>query len=195
MMTSTTPPSTGHRGALEARERPYRAEAEERAEQRAQKGTMPKSLPSLLDWYARGWDEEVPERLHTVEVWNGRQQFRTIEVDGKRRVAAVWPDALVGGSALGSHADTSLFRRYLEGYAGERDADGYYVRPMHAALARLATRDHWMARNLFAVAQAGYDWKGVADRGGWVHGMYIVYIEEALRRLWREHADVAVRLV
>lgn len=155
---------------------------------------MPKALEGLLAWYAGLWDEEVPDRLHTVEVWNGRQAFRTIEQDGKRRVVAVWPDELVGGSALGSHADTSLFRRYMEGYAAERDADGYYVRPMHAALARLARRDHWMARNLFAVAQAGYDWKGVADRGGWVHGMYRVYIEEALRRLWREFSDVEVRL-
>ena len=193
-MTLSVAPKTGTRGAFETRDRPHADENTASAERMADRARMPKTLGQLLTWYSRLWDEEVPERLHTGEVWNGRQQFRTIEVDGKKRVVDVWPGVLVGGSALGSHADTSLFRRYMESYAAETDEDGYYVRPCHAALGRLATRDHWMARNLFALAQAGYDWRSVADRGGWVHGMYAVYIEEALRRLWREYADRAVRL-
>lgn len=155
---------------------------------------MPRSLEALMAWYAKEWEAEIPHKLHTVEVWHGKQRYRTVVVDGKQRVEAVWPEALVGGSALGSHQDTSLFRRYMEDYGAERDQDGYYVRPMHAALGRLARRDHWMARNLFAVAQAGYDWQSVADRGHWVHGMYRVYLEEALRRLWREYSDVGLRL-
>lgn len=216
-----TQPKAGRRGALDrvgpsesqaiavARdrlERPHR-DAHETSARRAR---MPKELGGLLRWFAAEWDSEVPERLHTVEVWHGRQEYRQVPVtdadgqqkldaDGQpvKRVETVWPDGpdgLVGGSGLGSHGLTDRFRRYMESYAGERDEDGYYVRPMHAALARLARRDHWMARNLFAVAQSGYDWQGVADRGHWVHGMYRVYIEEALRRLWLEYAEQGLRL-
>lgn len=188
------PPRTGTRGsiseaqssALYDRERPHRAE-HEASTGRRDRGTMPKTLGQLLTWFAGEWDPEIPTRIHTVEVYHARQER---DRDG----AKVWPEALVGGSALGAPALTDHFRRYMESYAGEQDADGYYLRPMHAALARLAARDHWMARNLWAVAQAGYDWRGVADRGHWVHGMYVVYIEEALRRLWREHSERAVRL-
>ena len=196
------PPRTGTRGSLEAnaaanaaKGAPYRRQHDASTERASRRDRMPQSLEALLAWFAEGWTGELPEKLHTVEVWNGRQEYRTVERDGKRRVEAVWTDELVGGSALGSHADTSLFRRYMEGYAGQRDVDGYYVRPMHAAVARVALRDHWMARNLFAVAQAGFDWKGVADRGRWVHGMYRVYLTECLRRLWLEFSDVGVRLV
>ena len=171
------------RAALEA---PHKGDHERSLMRAMERGRMPKGLGGLLAWFAAEWDSEVPQRLHTVEVWHGRQEYR----DG----APVWPSTLVGGSALGAHALTDTFRRYMESYAGERDEDGYYVRPMHAALARLARRDHWMSRNIFAVAQAGYDWKGVADRGHWVHGMYQAYLEEALRRLWLEFSEREVRL-
>lgn len=187
------PPKAGYRGISEAqsaalfeRESPHRREHEQSAPRR-DRGTMPKALGGLLTWFAAEWDSEVPTRLHTVEVYHARQERGR---DG----AKVWPEALVGGSSLGSHGLTDQFRRYMESYAGEQDVDGYYVRPMHAALARLAVRDHWMARNLWAVAQAGYDWQGVADRGHWVHAMYLVYIEEALRRLWREYAEQRIRI-
>ena len=174
------PPKAGRRGE------PYAPAHEGSVSRAMDRGKMPKTLGALLTWYAREWDGEVPTRLHTVEVWNGRQERR----DGQ----PVWPSVLVGGSALGAHAHADGFRRYLENYASELDEDGYFVRPMHAALHRLGTRDFWMARNLFAIAQAGYDWKGVADRGHWVHEMYAVYIAEALRRLWLEYTPQAVRL-
>jgi hypothetical protein len=164
---------------------PHKGEHERSVERAMYRGRMPKSLGALLAWFSSEWDAEIPPRLHTVEVWHGRQEYR----DGEK----VWPAELVGGSALGSHGLTDRFRRHMEAYAGERDQDGWYLRPMHAALARLGTRDHWMARNLFAVAMAGYDWQGVADRGHWVHGMYQVYLEEALRRLWLEYSERALR--
>lgn len=185
-------PKSGRRGDIDkpegrlALEAPHASDHTRSVTRRMDRSRMPKHLGGLLSWFSVEWDSEVPQRLHTVEVWHGRQEYR----DG----APVWPREQVGGSALGSHAHTDPFRRYMESYAGEQDEDGYYVRPMHAALARLARRDHWMARNLFAVAQAGYDWQGVADRGHWVHGMYQVYIEEALRRLWFEYAEQGLRL-
>jgi hypothetical protein len=188
------PPKAGTRGDLHkpegrvALEAPYQRDQRASVERKADKGVMPKSIGALLNWYATLWDGEVPERLHVIEVYHARQE--TDPRTGEKR----WPKELVGGSQLGSHGWSDQFRRYMESYASEVDVDGYYLRPCHAALARLATRDHWMARNLFAVAQAGYDWKGVADRAHWVHGMYLVYIEEALRRLWREYEDQALRL-
>ena len=187
-------PRSGHRGDLDkpagrvALETPHRAEHERSAEQRMGKGIMPKSLPGLLRWYSEGWDSEVPTALHKSEVWVGRQE-RDRKTGEKRH-----PDELVGGSKLGSQAHTDGFRRYLEGMSSEMDADGYYARPMHAALSRVHRSRPLTARALFAVAQSGYDWRGVATRGHWDCEMFEVYITAALMILWREHSDVGLRL-
>ena len=144
--------------------------------QRMGKGIMPKTLPGLLHWYATGRDEEVPTALHKSEVWRDHGEHAQ------------------GGSRLGTPAHTDSFRRYLEGMSSELDADGYFARPMHAALSRVHRSRPLTARALFAVAQSGYDWRGVAERGHWATEMFEVYITAALMMLWREHSDVGLRL-
>lgn len=172
------------RRALEA---PHATEYQQSVARAMDRGRMPKTLGALLDWFAETWQGEVPLRLHTVEVWVGRQER---DKGGEAR----WPKELVGGSRLGAPTLSDKFRRYMENYASELDEDGYYLRPCHAALGRIARRDVWASLNLFAIAQAGYDWKGVADRGHWVHGMYERYLKDCLVTLWLEYREQAVRL-
>jgi hypothetical protein len=173
---------TPRRSALET---PYAKDHERSMENRLAKGRMPKDLRGLLRWYAQEWDMEVPDALHKVEVWYGRDR----EVDG-----TVWPRNLTGGSLLGTHAWHDRFRRYLENMDSEVDEDGYYKRPVHAALARLGRRWPITAQFLFYVAQSGYDWRGVAERVHWAEEPFCVFLEEALRKLWREYAEQKVRL-
>lgn len=149
------------------------------------KGIMPKGLNGLLRWYAEGWDAEVPTTLHKAETWYGRDR------DGNGQT---WPAELTGGSHLGTRAHTESFRRYIEEAESQCDPDGYYVRPMHAALSRLGRRWPLTARALFAVAQSGFDWRGVAERGHWPEEMFCLFAEQALARLWTEYRDQVVRL-
>jgi hypothetical protein len=181
-LTVAQRPKSGQRGDLHkpegrvALETPHAKAHTVSVERRMGKGIMPKALPGLLRWYAEGWDSEVPTAIHKSEVWRDHG-----------------PQAQ-GGSKLGTPAHSDPFRRYLENMPSEMDADGYYTRPMHAALSRLGRRHPLTARALFAVAQSGYDWRGVAERGHWADEMFEVYIAEALRMLWREYADEGLRL-
>ncbi len=170
MVADRKPP---RRAALET---PFQRDYERSMESRLEKGKMPKALPELLRWYSEAWDLEIPDKLHKVEVWADHGEHAT------------------GGSQLGTPAWRDPFRRYIENYDSEVDVDGYYMRPVHAALSRMGRRHPLTARALFAVAQSGYDWRGVADRGHWPTEMFAMYIEEALRRLWREYAEQKVRL-
>ena len=139
------------------------------------RGRMPRTLEGLPAWYAERWDAEVPDRLHRPGVWRD------------------YGEGASGGSALGSPALSDPFRRYLEDSPSATDADGWFVRPIHAALSRLARRLPLTAQNLFALAGAGMDWRAVAERGHWPEEMYAVFIEEALRRLWLGTFEQVVR--
>jgi hypothetical protein len=167
---------------------PYEREHERSLERRMERGRMPRDLPGLLRWMAEQWELEVPDAIQAGgdDVWHGRQ-----EVD-PRTGAPRWEADLVGGSKLGTPRDRDPFRRFLENSPSEVDADGFFVRPMHAAVARLGRRWPLMARNLVAVAHAGWDWRGVAERGHWAAEMYEVYLEAALRRLWNEFGEQRV---
>lgn len=146
-----------------------------------ERGRPPRTFASLMRWYADGWDMEVPDAIHRSEVWMGRSGEGI-------------PAEHVGGSKLGTKAHTDPFRRYLENVPSEIDVDGSYVRPMHAALTRLSRRYPLTGRALFAVAQAGYDWRGVAVRGGWADEMFALYLTQALAQLWAEYRPDVVRL-
>lgn len=176
-----TVPKSGYRGAEKpigrvALEQPHRGDHERSMDARMGKGIMPKSLPDLLRWYSDIWDAEVPTSIHKSEVWRDHG-----------------PHAQ-GGSKLGTPAHTDPFRRYIEGVDAECDQDGWYTRPMHAALSRLGRRWPLTARALFAVAQSGYDWRGVATRLGYADEMFCLYMEMALIRLWNEYREDVVRL-
>ena len=149
------------------------------------KGLMPKGLNGLLRWYAEGWDAEVPTTLHKAETWYGRDR------DGNGQT---WPAELTGGSHLGTSAHTESFRRYIEEAESQCDPDGYYVRPMHAALSRLGRRWPLSASWLFAVAQSGFDWRGVALRLHMADEFAYRNTRDALSDLWTEYRDQVVRL-
>ena len=177
-------------------ERPHAADHERSLASRMDKGIMPKGLPALLRWFSERWDEEVPTALHKSEVWHGRQEHETRRdpETGKSVTKQRWPGEQVGGSKLGSPAHSDPFRRYLENSDAECDLDGYFVRPMHAALSRLGRRWPLTARALFAVAQSGYDWRGVGVRGGWADEMFYRFLTDALEGLWTEYREQVVRL-
>ena len=169
---------TAARAALE---RPYARENDASTAQAMERGKMPRTLADLLRWYAKGWDIEVPDSIHKAEVWIGRPGEGV-------------PAEHTGGSHLGTRAYTDPFRRYVENVPSETDVDGCYVRPMHAALSRMGRRYPLTARVLFAVAQAGYDWRGVAERMHYADEMFSLYLTQALAHLWSEYRSDVVRL-
>lgn len=141
---------------------------------------MPKDLPGLLRWYEEQWSLETPERIHVHAVW--RDQVTAYEAE-----QGVKP---VGGSDTGAPAYSEPFRQRLENGPSQVDEDGYYARPMSAALARVGRHGRpMMARTLLSVAMTGFDWRAVADRGKWPHEMFEDYLREALIRVWREYRD------
>lgn len=165
------------------RDSPYRRDYEASVERGMERGRMPKTLGGLLRWMAEQWMLELPTALQVVEEpWHGRQER---DKDGNPR----WPSELVGGSLLGTPKDKDPFRRLMENSPSEVDEDGSYRRPMHAAIDRLSRRKPLMARNLAAVARAGWDWKSVGTRGGWPEEMYADYLTRALVVLWQEYRE------
>ena len=172
-----TSPQTNARRQIET---PYALDHERSLARRMTAGVMPKDLPGLLRWYEAQWSMETPDRLHVHAVW---RDFVT------QHEAANGLQS-VGGSDSGAPAYAEPFRKRLENSPSEIDPDGYYMRPLASALARIARdRKPLMARTLLSVAMAGFDWRAVADRGSWAHEMFEVYIREALIRLWREHRE------
>lgn len=155
-------------------ERPFQQQHEGSLRVAMQRATPPKGLGGLLSWYSRAWDGEVPMSLHRVE--------------------DVWRDYGLhaeGGSKLGTPAHKDPFRRYMENPPSETDEDGSFVRPLHAALDRMSRRWPLTARALFAVAQSGYDWRGVAGRLGYADEFFCLYLERALTMLWVEYRERA----
>lgn len=157
-------------------ETPYRREHESSAESRLNKGIMPKALPELRAWYIGTFNSEVPDTVHKNEVWRD------------------YGDHAEGGSVLGAPAYSDPFRRYMENVPSELDVDGYFVRPVHAALSRLERRKWFAARHLFRFAMVGGDMARYADVVRMVREVAEDYISECLRQLWREYAEQSVRL-
>ena len=181
-MTLGIQPKAGYRGSEKTPERlaheaPHKAQQQASMERRMSKGIMPATLGQLLRWYAEGWDAEVPTSIHKSDVWRDHG----IHAEG--------------GSKLGSLAYRDPFRRYLEDIASQTDEDGWFTLPMHAALERLGRRWPFGARTLFAVAQSGYDWRGVAERLHYADEFMHRYLQQALEDLWTEYREEIVRLV
>jgi hypothetical protein len=147
------------------------------------RGRQPKGPHQLMAWFLEEWQRELPSRTHKAEVWRDYVGF-TEDRMGQ------------GGSLLGTPAYAELFRRYIEGSPFETDPDGRYVRPIHAAIARLCgRRGHdgptpkldngpFMARFLFRLAHSG-DLGHSAASMGIPAQVQLIYAEQALYRLWR----------
>jgi hypothetical protein len=134
------------------------------------RGRQPKGPHQLMAWFLEEWQRELPSRTRMGQ----------------------------GGSLLGTPAYAELFRRYIEGSPFETDPDGRYVRPIHAAIARLCgRRGHdgptpkldngpFMARFLFRLAHSG-DLGHSAASMGIPAQVQLIYAEQALYRLWRAY--------
>jgi hypothetical protein len=157
---------------------------------------MPKTLDGLLAWFAEGMTLETPERIHRSGVWADHMKpeghLRATPADGRKRIVDVHDDGggrtptqTADGSALGSPDDAGEWRMAIYGSSSVSDDDGSYLRPMHRAIDELSrTGRPLMGRTLIALAAAGFDWHGIAERGGWAEEMFRDYLTAALMRLW-----------
>ncbi|GEM_PF-6592240 len=178
------------------RDQPYLDEHRARASELAR---PPRSFGDLLTWFLEGFWAETPERMHSRGVW-----ATTRRLDAQARPTEDVKAAEQGGSVLGSPRYAEPFRQLLENsdrqWTDERGTvDPYYVRPMRAALARMARPEGsdsaFMARFLLQVAFAGGDWQSVADRWELKPYVRLTYIDTALRRLrncWRREPPLSL---
>lgn len=185
---------------LRARRRQYEAgqaqKAEERAivreheasAMRAGKGSMPRTLDGLLHWYTVAIEMEKPAILHSAAIWHTRQRY---DDEGK----PVVPPEEVGGSELGTRAWADAFRRTLENGPHELDDDGYYVRPLASALARMRSgnRDRpacplTVQRLIFLGFNPG-EWRNLCDAMKLEEEGVAIYLHRALEMLWLIYRD------
>ena len=173
-------------------ESPHRREHDASRERLMSHGLRPRGIGQYINWLLTEWAREMPDRIHAGGVWRSRP--------GNGETIA---SGLQGGSALGAPAWADPFRRYIENRPGETDQDGFYVRPIHAALSEMAGRNphsnewYW-ARFLVALASSGGDWQGVAYRSGIPPQLAQITIESLLYRLWsrwREGPDKGIASV
>ncbi len=139
-------------------------------------GRPPRNLAAAIAWFREQCHNEVPTTLHKSGVW--RDYGTNAE----------------GGSALGSPALSEPFRRLLENSASELDQDGFYVRPLRAALSRMSRRHPLTARHLYRLALVDGDWKRHAANEGFHDEEMQVYLERALFLLWRDFSREAQRI-
>jgi len=147
---------------------------------------------NLLAWFVEAFRAEMPEQIHTSDVWRDRVSGD----EAKNGVKAV------GGSLLGSPRTDDTFRRYIEDspftteiaeYEGHKDRDAHYAFPLRAALVRLAGRGRatdpyvFMALTLYRIALRDGDYQGACASLGICEPVREVYIGEALRRLWTKY--------
>jgi hypothetical protein len=194
--------------ARRALESPYRRDLDASEARRAERAVMPKTLDGLLEWFAEGMSFETPERIHRSGVWADHAKPTKVTSTGdiacatcrKRIVDVVTDEATearphthpesADGSALGSPDDAGEWRVALYGSSSVSDDDGSYLRPMHRAIDELSrTGRPLMGRTLIALAAAGFDWHGIAERGGWAEEMFRDYLTAALMRLWHIFRD------
>ena len=166
-------------------ERQYRSEHVDSIARAAERGRKPRDLGEYLTWFSRAWHAEMPSVVHTAAVWSDR-------VSIAEQDAGLQP---AGGSRLGSRRLAEAFRRLMENSPWETEhavldgieqVDEHYVRPVHAALARLAHRRPLCARWLAMLAAADFDWRSLVARRGWSEEEGALFLEAACYLLWRE---------
>ena len=163
----------------------------------ARKAAPPKNL---LAWFLEAFRSETPTEIEGHGAFVGQP-----DKPGRETLWAkvTRPADLSGGSLLGSPAFVDDFRRFIEDgprqveraeYEGHQDRGVHYRYPLRAALAELGGRGKptddfpFMARVLYRTAVRDGDWDGACESMG-IYPVAVrkVYIEEALRRLWRHY--------
>ena len=174
--------------ARQFRAAPYIADHDASIAEIARKGQRPKGFGPLLTWFSEVWAAELPERLHARGVCRDRLSKREAD-DGAQPV---------GGSLLGSPNLADPFRRLMENSPFETELavldnresmERHYVRPCHAAVARIALRYPLSARWLAALAFSEFDWQSLAARRRWSEEETRFYLERVLDLLWSEFEE------
>lgn len=162
----------------------------------ARKAQPPKNL---LGWFLEAFRCETPIEMNGHSVFVGQPDKPGRETLWARGSRA---SELSGGSLLGSPAFTDDFRRFIEDgsrqveraeYEGNQDRTVHYRYPLRAALAELGGRGKatdeypFMARVLYRTAMRDGDWDGACESMGIIGPVRWVYVQEALRRLWRHY--------
>ncbi len=186
------------RRELALRESPYADEARERKVRTMQRAAhAPRGLAGLVRWYATAWDLEAPDKDWTGGVWSAPQQY---DRHGPAKGWAtsqgdpLFPSELVGGSLLGAPRMVDAFRRYIENSPHETDRDGYYLRPLHCALARMEHGSGeripmpMTARELFRFAWGGFDCDAF-KASFWASEQALLYLEKAIEVVWTLYHD------
>ena len=159
-----------------ALETPYRREHEASSAALMENGRPPRNLAAAVAWFREQCDNETPATLHKAGVWRDYGMHAE------------------GGSVLGSPALSEPFRRMLEGNPSEVDVDGFYLRPLRAALSRMARHHPLTARHLYRLALVDGDWKRHAANEGFQDEEMSVYLAKALDMLWKDFVRQATPL-
>jgi hypothetical protein len=150
------------------REAPYTAARASSVRRRMDDAARePTSLPDLLRWYRREWEQEVPSKLHEP----GTEPDSAL---GSPRLAGAFRAYLMGNPMATDHDD----RQDMD----QRGAARRY--PIHAALSVMARKWPCSARFLFAVAWTGTDWQDVALAWRMLPEVGHRFAHDALRHLW-----------
>ena len=143
---------------------------------------MTRNLPELLDWLREAWaSEPFPERMHSRGVFYGQPDSTSCPPRARLEARLSSPSDLTGGSVLGSPAESQAFVRWLD-EPRKRDKEGYYCTPLRSALDCLAKgtghrhAQPMMARCLWTLIRADFDWAGIAESAGWGVQEYAAYI-------------------
>lgn len=167
---------------------------------RSRNAREPETFGQFAAWFITGWREEMPDEIHSRGLWVGLPS----RLDSRGQPIETMPPELVGGSELGAPRLAEAFRQLIENSPRQIDEDGFYVRPMRAALARLAGRhlcsrqeradqgaDHvctdsaFMARLLVAMAFMDGDWQRACQLLEIHANTRWAFTDTALRRLYR----------
>jgi hypothetical protein len=150
------------------REAPYTAARASSVRRRMDDAARePTSLPDLLRWYRREWEQEVPSKLHEP----GTEPDSAL---GSPRLAGAFRAYLMGNPMATDHDD----RQDMD----QRGAARRY--PIHAALSEMARKWPCSAHWLFEIAWCGADWQDVALSHNIVAEFGQRITHHALRQLW-----------
>lgn len=167
-MTPTLPPprigpSEAQSIAIAQRDLPH-LDDHRRSRTRRRPDAPPTNVDALVAWFAAGYQDEVPDRLHGKDVWadHGKPAREVIDRETGERA---WLPAIegVGGSELGSPRDAGLIP-YLDAPPHLRDDEGDLVRPMRSAMAAFRRERTWTGGLLLVLAEAGFAWRSLIDK-------------------------------
>lgn len=172
MTLASTSRKPDRRVSLEA---PHRRDHEASVERAMSKGFAPRDLSGLLRWFRDALDSETPATIHKSEVWRDHGTHAE------------------GGSKLGTPAWSEPFRRFIAGSASECDEDGYFQRPLRAAIARMSRQHALTAQHLFQLALVQGDNRRHAENRVWSYEEMDMYLHRALSVLWHEWSPDTLR--